>query len=371
VSGTVLVSAGEPSGDAHAGAFVGALRELSGDLAVEGIGGPGMAAAGAKLMARIEDLTVIGFVEVLAKVPAHWRLLHAIEERLRRGDVKLVVLVDYPGFHLRVAAVARRLGVPVLYYVAPQLWAWHEGRVKRMARDVSRLAVILPFEEAFFRERGLRATYVGHPLLDRPALPGDRAGLKAALGLDPSRKVLGLFPGSRPQETRRLWPVFRDAAALLGERVDGLQCVVAATPGGEYPDAGRVRVVAGRAREIFAAADAALTKSGTTTLEAALAGAPQVIAYRLNALSYLLARRVVRVPWIGLVNLVAGRLVVPEYVQGAATPDSLSGALLPLFEDGSPERREQLRGIEEVRARLGGPGAARRAAELALEMLAA
>lgn len=371
MSGTVFVSAGEPSGDAHAGAFVGALREISGSLAVEGVGGPAMAAAGAKLLARIEDLTVIGFVEVLAKVPAHWRLLHAIEDRLRRGDVKLLVLVDYPGFHLRVAAMARRLGVPVLYYIAPQLWAWHEGRVKRMARDVSRLAVILPFEEAFFRERGLRATFVGHPLLDRPALPADRAGLKAALGLDPARRVLGLFPGSRPQETRRLWPVFRAASALLQGRVGGLQCIVAATPGAEYPDAGEVRVLAGRSREIFAACDAALTKSGTTTLEAALAGAPQVIAYRLNTLSYLLARRVVRVPWIGLVNLVAGRQVAPEYVQRGATPEALAGALLPLLEVGSSERREQLRGIEEVRARMGGPGAARRAAALALEMLAA
>jgi lipid-A-disaccharide synthase len=370
VNPTVFVSAGEPSGDAHAGAFVAALREQDAGLGVEGVGGPAMAAAGARLMARIEDLTVIGFIEVLAKVPAHWRLLRAIETRLRRGDVALVVLVDYPGFHLRVAALAHRLGVPVLYYIAPQLWAWHEGRVRRMARDVSRLAVILPFEEAFFRERGVRASFVGHPLLDRPALPQSRPALKAALGLDPSRSVLGLFPGSRPQETARLWPVFREAAALVCARRPEVQCVVAATAAARYPDPGNVHLVADRARECFAVADAALCKSGTTTLEAALAGAPQVVAYRLNLLSYLLARRVVRVPWIGLVNLVAERRVAPEFVQGDATPAALAAAALPLLDPGSAERRSQLEGADEVRRRLGGPGAARRAAALALEMLA-
>jgi lipid-A-disaccharide synthase len=371
VSGTVFVSAGEPSGDAHAGAFVTALRQEIADLTVEGVGGPCMAAAGARLMARIEDLTVLGFVEILTKVPAHWRLLRAIEARLRRGDVKLVVLVDYPGFHLRVAALARRLGVPVLYYIAPQLWAWHEGRVRRMARDVAHLAVILPFEEAFFTERGVRATFVGHPLLDRPALPGGPAALKAALGLDPARPVLGLFPGSRPQETRRLWPVFRDAALLVRARRPDVQCLVAATRGSRYADAGDVHVIADRARECFAVADAALSKSGTTTLEAALAGAPQVVAYRLNALSYVLARRVVRVPWIGLVNLVAQRAVAPEFVQEGASAGALAAALLPLLDPGSAERRAQLEGIAEVRRRLGGPGAARRAAALARGLIAA
>jgi lipid-A-disaccharide synthase len=368
---TVFVSCGEPSGDAHAAAFVTALRTLAPDVAVEGVGGPMLAAAGARLMARIEDLTVIGFVEVVRKIPAHLRLLRAIERRLARGDVKLLVLVDYPGFHLRVAAAARRLGVPVFYYIAPQLWAWREGRVRQMARTVSRLAVILPFEEEFFRERGVPTTFVGHPLMDRAPVQGDRAALKAALGLDPGRPLLGLFPGSRRQETARLWPVFRDAARQVLRSRPDLQCLVAAAGGGDYPDAAGVRIVTGRPVECFAAADAALCKSGTTTLEAALAGTPQVVAYRLNALSYRLARRLVRVPWIGLVNLVAGRQIAPEFVQEDARPDVLAEAVLPLLDPASPERRAQLEGLAEVRRRLGGPGAAGRAAALACELLAA
>jgi len=367
---TVFVSAGEPSGDAHAAAFVSALKAMRPDLAIEAFGGPKLAATGATMMARMEGLSVIGFVEVLKKVPAHWRLMKAIEKRLARGDVKLLVLVDYPGFHLRLAAVARRLGVPVFYYIAPQLWAWHESRVKKMAVSVSRLGVILPFEEEFFSSRGVPATYVGHPLLDRPPA-GDREVVQSALGLEPDRKVLGLFPGSRPQEVARLWPLMRDAARIVTARRPDVQCIVAAARGAEYPGADGVQVVQNRPVECFAAADAALCKSGTTTLEAALAGAPQVIAYRMNGLSYRLAKRLVRVSWIGLVNLVAGRQIAPEFVQDAATPEALAAAVSPLLEDASPERRQQLEGIRDVRHRLGGPGAARRAAELAAGLLAA
>ena len=366
---TVFVSAGEPSGDAHAAALVTALRRARPDLRIEGVGGPALASAGAELMARIENLTVIGFAEVLAKVPAHWRLLRAIERRLARGDVRLVILTDYPGFHLRVATAARRAGVPVMYFIAPQLWAWHEQRVKRMARDVAHLAVILPFEEQFFRERGVTTTFVGHPLLDRPPV-GERAAVKARLGLDPLRPVLGLFPGSRAQETRRLWPAFRDAARRVRAARPEVQCLVAAAGGGSYPDADGVQVISDRPAECFAAADAALSKSGTTTLEAALAGTPQVVAYRMGAVSYLLAKSLVQVPFIGMVNLVAGRLIAPEFVQRQITAARLSDAVLPLLSE-SPERRAQLEGITEVRRRLGGPGAAGRAAAIAAGLLAA
>ncbi len=373
---TVLVSAGEPSGDQHAGALVAALRRAAPDVTVEGVGGPHLAAAGASLMARIEDLTVIGFVEVLRKLPAHLALLRRIRRRLERGDVGLVVLVDYPGFHLRVAEAAHRAGVPVLYYVAPQLWAWGERRVHRMAATVSRLAVILPFEQEFFASRGVPTTFVGHPLMDRAPLP-PAGQLRRELGLEPGRPVLGLFPGSRPQEVSRLWPAFREAAALVRRRRPEVQAVVAATPGARYPGAAApgggadIRVVEGRAAECFAAADAALCKSGTSTLEAAVAGTPLVVAYRMHPLSYLLARRLVRVPWIGMVNLVAERQVAPELIQGAVTAEALADAVLPLLDPGSAERRDQLVGLAEVRRRLGTGGAAARAAELARALLAA
>ena len=370
MSGTVFVSAGEPSGDAHAAAFVDALRRQMPSVTVEGFGGTKMQGAGVRLLEHMEKYTVIGFVEVMKKVPAHLRLEKRITARLARGDVRLVVLVDYPGFHLRIARAAKALGVPVLWYIAPQLWAWHESRVKKMARDVARLAVILPFEEEFFGRHGVRASYVGHPLLDRTPPEGDRAAVKARLGLDPARPVLGIFPGSRVQETIRLWPVFRDAARIVRERMPAVQCLVAAAKGAAYPDADGVLVVNDRPAECFAAADVALSKSGTTTLEAALAGAPQVIAYRVNALTWTLARRLVKVPFVGLVNLVAGRQVAPELLQHDATPERLADVLMPLFDPASPERAAQLEGIAEVRRRLGGPGAADRLAAIAREMIA-
>lgn len=368
---TVFISAGEPSGDAHAAAFAAALARLVPGVELEGFGGPRMAAAGVRLMERMERYTVLGFAEVVRKIPAHLRLMRAIEQRLRRGGVDLVVLVDYPGFHLRLAERVHRLGIPVLYYIAPTAWAWHESRVKPLAAHVTQVAAILPFEEPFFRARGVPATYVGHPLVDRPPLPGTRAEHKAALGLDPGRPVLGLFPGSRGQETRRLWPIFREAAALVRAARPDVQCLMAALRGFDYPDPAGVTVVQDRPELCFAAADAALSKSGTTTLEAALAGAPQVVAYRLNFLSYLMARKLIRVPWIGLVNLVAGRSVAPELLQYDATPARLAAAVLPLLDPGSPERAAQLAGIADVRQALGGPGAAERAAGLARDLLAA
>lgn len=364
------MSAGEPSGDAHAAALARALLAADRGLTIEGFGGPLMAEAGVKLIERMERFTVLGLIEVVRKIPAHLALLRTMEARMRRGDVRLLIVVDYPGFHLRLAAAARRLGVPVLYYIAPQLWAWHESRVRKMAASVTHLAAILPFEETFFKERGVPATYVGHPLLDRTPPPADRAELKRRLGLDPARPVLGLFPGSRAQETARLWPVFRATAQLVRRSQPAVQCLVAAAGGSAYPDPADIVVVTDRPAECFAAADVALSKSGTTTLEAALAGAPQVVAYRLNGLSYFMARRLVRIPWVGLVNLVAGREVAPEFLQGRATPPNLAAALLPLFGD-TPERARQLEGIAEVKRLLGGPGAARRAAELARDLLAA
>jgi len=366
---TVFLSAGEPSGDAHAAAFAVALRQAVPGVRLVGVGGPRLSEVGVDLMARIEDLTVMGFVEVLRKVPAHLRLLRSIRARLARGDVRLVVLVDYPGFHLRVAEAARRAGVPVLYYVAPALWAWGEGRAKGMRRNVTRLAVILPFEEDFFRARGVSATFVGHPLLDRLPASADRAALKRELGLDPSRPVLCVFPGSRRQEVQRLWGHFREAARLVRQARPDVQVVVAATAGGVYPEPGDLRLVFGRPETCLGAADAALCKSGTTTLEAALADTPMVIAYRVHPVSYRVARLLAKVRWIGLVNLVAGREVAPEFIQQRARADLLAEALLLLLVEGSATRSRQLDGLREVRARLGAPGASARAAAIARSLL--
>ena len=362
----IYISAGEPSGDAHAAAVVTALKRRRPGASVEAFGGPDLEAAGAAVLDRMEHFSVVGFVEALWKLPAHLRLLGRVRLALRARRYDLVILVDYPGYHLRVAAEAAAAGIPVLYYIAPQMWAWAPGRVRKLAA-VRRLAVILPFEEAFFRERGIAATFVGHPLKDRTP-PPPRRDARRRLGLDPARPVLGLFPGSRAQEVKRLWPAFRDAAARVLAARPEVQVLVAGTPRGRYPAPGAVRLHMGDPLAVFAAADAGLCKSGTTTLEAALADVPMVIAYRLNPVSFAIAIRMLRVPHVGLVNLIAGREVSPELLQGAVTPAALANAVLPLLDPDGDAARRQREGLGLVRQRLGPPGAADRVAGLALEL---
>jgi lipid-A-disaccharide synthase len=363
----IYISAGEPSGDAHAAAVAGALRRRLPGVELEAFGGPLLERAGARVLDRMEAFSVVGFVEALAKIPAHYRLLGRVRAAFRAQRYDLVILVDYPGYHLRAAAAAAAAGIPVLYYIAPQMWAWGAGRVRRLA-SVRRLAVILPFEEAFFRERGVPATFVGHPLKDRAA-PPPRAEARRALGLDPTRPTLGLFPGSRAQEVARHWDVFRAAAARVAAAQPEVQIVAAGAPGAAYPAPGAIHVHAGDPLAVFTAADAGICKSGTTTLEAAMADLPMVITYRLHPVSSFIAFRVLRVPWVGLVNLVAGYDVCPELLQRRATPERLADAVLPLLDPADPATQRQRKGLALVRERLGAPGAADRVAGLAAELL--
>ena len=364
----IFISAGEPSGDAHAAPVARALRARYPSATLEAFGGRQLAEAGVTLRFSMEGYTVVGFVEVLGKIPAHLRLLRTLERDFKAGRYDLVLLVDYPGFHVRLAEAARRHRVPVLYYIAPQLWAWRPGRARRFAAAVDRLAVVLPFEPAFFEAHGLRAEYVGHPLVDRPPLP-TRAAAREALGIAPDARTLGIFPGSRPQEIARLWAPFRDAARLLRNRGRCDRVIVAGIEGGEYPEGEGFLIHRGPPGAVFAAPDAALAKSGTTTLEAAIADVPMVVAYRVHPLTSWIARRLLTVPWISLVNLVAGAAVVPELTQNQVTPERLAGAVEPLLDPSSEAFRAQRAGLEQVRARLGGGGAAERVAAIARELL--
>lgn len=365
----IFVSAGEPSGDAHAAAVVTALRATWPGATIEAFGGPALAAAGATVRFPMEQYTVIGFFEVLAKVPAHLRLLRTLTRDLRAGRYDLVLPVDYPGFNLRLAEAAKRAGVRTLYYVAPQLWAWRPGRARRFAAAVDGLAVILPFEPEFFAGVGIRAEFVGHPLVER-ARP-DRATARAALGLAAEERAIAVFPGSRGQEVARLWPLFREAVARLQSGGAPIRVLVAGTGDHGYPGRGDAVVIPGDAATVLAAADAALVKSGTTTLEAAMAGTPMVVSYRVHPFTAAIARRLMTVRWISLVNLVAGREVVPEIVQRHATPEALAAALGPLLEPDGPAARAQREGLALVRERLGTPGAAARVARMAEAVLAA
>jgi lipid-A-disaccharide synthase len=361
----ILVSAGEPSADLHAAGVIEALRDVLPGSRIAGLGGPMMAAAGANLTARMEGLTTIGFTQVVRTLPAHARLLRAFRRAFDVGT-DLALLTDYPGFHLRVAREAARRDVPVLYYIAPQLWAWGEHRMSALRDTVTHLAVILPFEEPFFAARGVPTTFVGHPLLDRDRPSANQA--RSEMGLAPSVPVLGLFPGSRKAEVRRLWPTLRNAAELVRTSVPDVEVVVAALSGFDYPGSEGFRLRMSDAPAVMAVSDTAICKSGTSTLEAALADTPTVICYRTDPVSYAIARRVVRCKHIGLVNLVAGRTVAPEYVQGAATAEALARHALSLLDTHGAAGARQREGFAEVRDRLGTPGASRRVAHLAREL---
>ena len=365
----ILIVAGEASGDLHGGGVAQAIRAMQPDRPLVGIGGTQMEAAGVQLLERVDKLAVMGFVEVLKHVPQHWALLRMLRARMQRGRVGLVIVIDYPGFNMKLAAVAKRAGVPVLYYVTPQVWAWGAGRLPKLASLITKAAPILPFEEPLLRHHGIDAEFVGHPLLDRAASMPSRTDARRQLGLDADSPLLALFPGSRIQEIRRHLDDFVAVGHEMRRRVPNLRVVVSVASTIDI-DSARCPfpMVRGQSFALLRAADAAMCKSGTTTLEAAVAGCPLVVAYRTSGWTYWLARRVVKIPHIGLVNVVAGREVAREYVQDALEPNAVSDELVRLIDHANPRRAEVERGLADVRARLGTPGAARRVATMALEL---
>jgi lipid-A-disaccharide synthase len=365
----VLFVVGEASGDLHAGKVAEILRDLAPEIPMAGVGGGYMERAGVTLLEDVKHLAVMGFVEVLQHVPKHWRLLRRLRQRIESGRVGLVVLLDYPGFNLKVAAVARAAGVPVLYYITPQVWAWGAGRLPKIARLVTRAASILPFEESLLRTHGVDATFVGHPLLDRAqSLPSPEEA-RRQLGLDLDRPVLALFPGSRRAEIARHLDGFVAVAQEVQRRRPDVQVIVGVAPTVQIPSTDcPFRQVRGASFVVQRAATAGLLKSGTNTLEAAVAGLPHVIGYRTSPVTYAIARRVVKIPHIGLVNVVAGHEVSREFVQDAFVPEAVADALLPLLDAHSPQRDTALAGLAAVRAQLGTPGASRRVAEMILAM---
>ena len=365
----VLFVAGEASGDLHAAGVARELRARNAPYRLVGIGGDAMRDAGVELIEHVEGLAVMGFVEVLRHVPKHWALLRDLKKRIRSGNTALLILIDYPGFNMKLAAEATAAGVPVLYYITPQVWAWGAGRLAKLAQTVTRAAVILPFEEKLLSEHGVATTFVGHPLLDRAERLPTRVEARAQLGVPDDASLLALFPGSRAQEIARHLEPFVATARELERRRPGLRVVVSAAPHIRLDESAcRYPIVRSASFSVLRAADAAMCKSGTTTLEAAVAGCPLVVAYRTNALTYAAARRLVKIPHIGLVNVVAGREVAPEFVQSALEPNTVADALEPLLDRESTQRARMVTELARVRDSLGTPGAARRVATIAMEL---
>ncbi|MGH7319351.1 MAG: lipid-A-disaccharide synthase [Candidatus Rokuibacteriota bacterium] len=368
----VLLVAGEASGDLHGATLARALSALAPDLALAGMGGARMAAAGVQILHGIDQAAVVGGTEVLGRLPALLRILRDLSRRLREARPRVLVVIDFPDFNLRLARRARRLGIPVVYFVAPQVWAWRRGRLAVMARDVTRVLAVFPFEVGLYHEAGVPVEFIGHPLLD--VLPSF-ARAPARQGLATDRELLiGLLPGSRIAEVRRHLPVLLGAAERIRNGEPRARFVVPVAPTispGSVTRSARaaalgVHVLPGEAYRVMAAADLLLVASGTATLEAACYGTPMVVLYRLSGLSYALARLLVRgVSHISLPNIIAGHGAVPELIQGQATPARLARTALALLGD-ETARAHQRALLLEVRARLGQAGAGERAARAVL-----
>ncbi len=371
------VLAGEASGDILGARVLAALRQRFPDLCVEGIGGPLMEAQGLRSMAPMERLAVMGFVEPLSRLPELLRIRRELLAHFSANPPDIFLGIDSPDFNLHLEQQLRARGVATAHLVSPSVWAWRAGRIGKIKRAVDLMLCLFPFETAIYRQHGVPVQFVGHPLADEIPLQPDRAAARRALGLAPASRVLALLPGSRAGEVRLLAPLFLRTAALLREADPGLVLVLpAANPAraeelerllAGHADLG-VTLVHGRSREVMTASDAVLLASGTATLEAALLRRPMVVAYRMGALSWLLLRQLVKIPYAALPNILAGRALVPELLQGSATPEAAAEALQPLL-SGGPAVSAQLQGFNSIQRDLSG-GFAERAAD-ALAALAA
>jgi lipid-A-disaccharide synthase len=356
--------AGEASGDLHASNLMKAIVAEDSDAGFRVWGGDMMEAAGGELVKHYRDLAFMGFVEVVKNLPAILRNIRLCKEDILQYAPDALVLIDYPGFNLRIAKWAARRGIRVFYYISPQLWAWHASRVKIVQASIERMFCILPFEPEFYARYGYEVSYVGHPLLDVLA-PGPDPDFRARNGL-PDAPLIALLPGSRKQEISRMLGVMLDAIDLLPEK---FHFVIAAAPAIEptfYEEImqhrrERVSIVYRQTYALLQEATAAAVTSGTATLEAALFNTPQVVCYRGGFLSYQIARRLVRIPFISLVNLIAGKEVVRELIQDDLQPQTLAETLLPLLSP-TPQRQQMLEDYRALREALGGPGASRRVA---------
>lgn len=369
----LLISCGEPSGDLYAGALVRELRAIDPQIAVSGMGGPSFAAAGGTQLEDYRGVAVTGLTEAIRKIPKSYGALRRLVAWARANRPDALVVIDFPDFNFRLARRIKALGIPVVCYISPQIWAWRPKRIDAIRRFADLVLVIFPFEEAIYREAGVPVEFVGHPLIDlaRPSVP--RATFLQSHGCSMSAPTIAILPGSRPNEVSRILPDLVVAAKDIRMRLPGAQFFVARAPnladyhfeslsaGGET----LFRVIEDDTDAILAAANVVLTASGTATVQTALHGTPMVIVYRVSPLTYWLLRRLVRVKNIGMVNLIAGERIVPELIQAAFTPATVAAEAISMLTD--QDRMNRIRaGLARVREKLGGPGASRRAAEAIL-----
>lgn len=370
----ILISAGEASGDIHAAAVTAALKQIDSSVEVFGMGGDALRAAGGEVLFDIKDHGVMGFVEVIKKLPDLFKLRSDFARVMDERQPDCLVVVDYPGFNMKLAKVAHDKGIPVVSYIAPSAWAWNKGRAKNVAKIVDKVACIFPFEYDVYKEAGAPVEFVGHPLLDIVKPAWERTEAEAWVGKQPGHPLVLLMPGSRLMEIEKMLPNLLAGAKLLKKQLPEVQFAM--------PRAGTIplellqskikasgldiKITEGHNYDLFSVADLALATSGTVTLEAALCGLPSIIVYRTSALNAFIARRVINIPNIGLPNIVAGRQILPELLQENFTPANVAKTAVELL---APERRPQLEAdLAFMKARLGEPGAVKRVAQLILRI---
>lgn len=372
----IMIVAGEASGDLHGSNLVLAMKALQPALVFFGVGGRKMKDAGVELIADCADMAVVGLTEVITRLSFILKTMGRLKALMKSLRPDLVILIDYPDFNLPLARAAKRYGIKVFYYISPQVWAWRKGRMASIRERVDRMAVILPFEEDLYRQAGVRATFVGHPLLDvvKRRYSEQEAGKR--FGLKEDSKTVALLPGSRRSEVTRILPEMIGAAEILTRQFPGIQFLI---PLAETLDeafvrpmigsgAGEIKIVQDDVYDVVGSADAAIVASGTATLETALLMTPMVIVYRVSPLSYHIGKLLIGIENIGLVNIIAGRKIVPELIQKEACPERMAAEVTAILKSSS--RRKGMKGdLAAIRERLGRPGAAGRAAEVALELL--
>ena len=365
-----MISCGEPSGDLYAGALTTELIARRPGIEVFGFGGAHLRAAGARLAGDFAGFSVTGLTEALRVLPRSYAMLRRLAAAARAERPDVFVAIDFPDFNFRLMRAVHALGIPVVYYISPQLWAWRAGRMRTMKRYVDQVLVIFPFEEAIYREAGVPVTFVGHPLVDMAKAERRRAEVLAGAGLDPARPTVALLPGSRPNELRRIAPGIAAALAPLRAQVAGVQFVIARAPNladALFAPFGDIPAITGRTDDVLAASDVVITASGTATVQTALHERPMVVVYRLSPVTYRLGKPFVRVDTYAMANLVAGRRVVPELIQEAFTPARVAAEVSALLT--RPElHAATVEGLRDVRRRLGASGASGRAADEVLRV---
>ncbi|ACM20457.1 lipid A disaccharide synthase [Geotalea daltonii FRC-32] len=372
----IMISAGEASGDMYGAVLAREISALDFKTAFIGMGGPGMRAAGVETVVDANEMAVVGLVEVIAHFPVIVKAFNTLKNILHSDPPDLLILIDYPDFNLRLAKVAKKAGVKVLYFISPQVWAWRAGRVKKIGRVIDQMAVLFPFEVPYYEREQVPVTFVGHPLLDmvRPTMTKAEATTK--FGLADGRRVIGLFPGSRRGEIKSLFPVILQSARLLKDRHPDIEFVLPLASSLKREelqpslDASglEIKVVENATHDVIQVCDAIITVSGTVTMEIAILGVPMVIIYKVSPFTYAVGKRLIKVDHIGICNIVAGERAVKELIQHDAEPEKIAAEITAILED--TEYAIKIRkSLAAVPAKLGSGGALHRVAQLALSLM--